>query len=60
VKRLGCLKSHTRDKGLSVTSYLGTPFHFITGHAFTGEFTQRFYPHTQDHMTCPCGTPCKP
>jgi hypothetical protein len=35
-----------------------TLFRFITGHAFTGEFTQRFYPqHTQDDVACPCGEP---
>jgi len=31
---------------------------YITGHAFTGEYTQRFYPlHTQEQIECPCGTP---
>ena len=35
-----------------------TFYRFITGHAFTGEYTQRFYPlHTQDQLACPCGEP---
>jgi hypothetical protein len=35
-----------------------TLLRFITGHAFTGEHTQRFYPpHTQDDIACPCGEP---
>ena len=35
-----------------------TLFRYITGHAFTGEYTQRFYPpHTQDDIACPCGEP---
>jgi len=29
---------------------------FITGHAFTGEYTQRFFPqHTQEQVACQCG-----
>jgi hypothetical protein len=35
-----------------------TFYRFVTGHAFTGEYTQRFYPlHTQDQIACPCGEP---
>ena len=35
-----------------------TLYRFMTGHAFTGEYTQRFYPlHTQDQIACPCGEP---
>jgi len=35
-----------------------TLYRFITGHAFTGEYTQRFYPrHTPDQVACPCGSP---
>ena len=35
-----------------------TLYHFITGHAFTGEYTQRFYPlHTSEQVACPCGEP---
>jgi hypothetical protein len=31
---------------------------YATGHAFTGEYTQRFYPpHTQEQISCPCGNP---
>ncbi|KAH9952378.1 hypothetical protein BGW80DRAFT_1174851, partial [Lactifluus volemus] len=27
-----------------------------TGHAFTGEYTQRFFPrHTPEHIACQCG-----
>ena len=37
---------------------LSTFYRFVTGHAFTGEYTQRFYPqHTQEQITCPCGAP---
>ncbi len=33
-----------------------TLFRFITGHAFTGEYTQRFFEnHTPDQLTCQCG-----
>ena len=29
---------------------------FITGHAFTGEYTQRFFPqHTPEQVACQCG-----
>ncbi|KAI0266579.1 hypothetical protein BGY98DRAFT_939093 [Russula aff. rugulosa BPL654] len=29
-------------------------------HAFTGEYTKRFYPpHTQEQIACPCGDHCK-
>ena len=35
-----------------------TLYRFITGHAFTGEYTQRFFPqHTHDQIACPCGEP---
>ena len=35
-----------------------TFYRFVTGHAFTGEYTQRFYPlHTQEQLACPCGEP---
>ena len=34
-----------------------TLYRFITGHAFTGEYTRRFYPpHTPEQVACPCGT----
>jgi hypothetical protein len=33
-------------------------YRFITGHAFTGEYTQHFFPlHTSDQITCPCSAP---
>ena len=35
-----------------------TFYRFVTGHAFTGEYTQRFYPlYTQDQLACQCGEP---
>ena len=35
-----------------------TFYRFITGHAFTGEYTQRFFPqHTPDQIACQCGVP---
>jgi hypothetical protein len=35
-----------------------TFYRFVTGHAFVGEYTQRFFPqHTQDQIACPCGEP---
>jgi hypothetical protein len=35
-----------------------TVLRYITAHAFTGEYTQRFYPpHTQEQIACPCGKP---
>jgi hypothetical protein len=35
-----------------------TLYRFITGHAFTGEYTQRFYPpHTPEQVACQCGEP---
>ena len=35
-----------------------TFYRFVTGHAFTGEYTQRFFPpHTQEQLACPCGEP---
>jgi Reverse transcriptase (RNA-dependent DNA polymerase) len=33
-----------------------TFYRFITGHAFTGEYTQRFFPqHTPEQVACQCG-----
>jgi hypothetical protein len=33
-------------------------YRFITGHAFTGEYTQRFFPqHTPEQIACQCGEP---
>lgn len=33
-----------------------TLYRFITGHAFTGEYTRRFFPqHTQEQVACQCG-----
>jgi hypothetical protein len=35
-----------------------TFYRFITGHAFTGEYTQRFFPqHTPDQVACQCDAP---
>jgi hypothetical protein len=35
-----------------------TFYRLITGHAFTGEYTQWFYaPHTPEQIACPCGEP---
>ena len=35
-----------------------TFYHIITGHAFTGAYTQHFFPpHTPEQITCPCGEP---
>jgi hypothetical protein len=35
-----------------------TLYRFITGHAFTGEYTQRFFPqHTLEQIACQCGEP---
>jgi hypothetical protein len=35
-----------------------TFYRFITGHAFIGEYTQRFFPqHTPDQVACQCGEP---
>ena len=35
-----------------------TLYRFITGHAFTGEYTQRFFPlHTAQQIACQCGEP---
>ena len=35
-----------------------TLLRYITGHAFTGEYTKRFYPlHTQEQIACSCGEP---
>ena len=35
-----------------------TFYRTITGHAFTGAYTARFFPlHTQDQAACPCGEP---
>jgi hypothetical protein len=41
----------------SRTTYC-TLYCVITGHAFTGEYTQCFYKqHTPEQVTCPCGEP---
>ncbi|KAI0005579.1 hypothetical protein BJV74DRAFT_234657 [Russula compacta] len=33
-------------------------YRIITGHAFIGSYTQRFYPnHTPDQVACQCGEP---
>jgi hypothetical protein len=35
-----------------------TFYRFTTGHAFTGDYTRRFYPlHTPEQVACPCGEP---
>jgi hypothetical protein len=35
-----------------------TLYRIITGHAFTGAYTQRFYnQHTPEQIACPCGEP---
>jgi ribonuclease HI len=35
-----------------------TFYRMVTGHAFVGEYTQRFYPqHTPDQIACQCGEP---
>jgi hypothetical protein len=35
-----------------------TLYRFITGHAFTGEYTKRFFPqHTPEQIACQCGEP---
>ena len=35
-----------------------TLYWVITGHAFIGAYTQRFYPqHTREQVACPCGEP---
>jgi ribonuclease HI len=35
-----------------------TLYCFITGHAFTGEYTKRFFPqHTPEQIACQCGEP---
>jgi Reverse transcriptase (RNA-dependent DNA polymerase)/Endonuclease-reverse transcriptase len=35
-----------------------TFYRIITGHAFIGAYTQRFFPqHTPDQVACPCGEP---
>jgi hypothetical protein len=35
-----------------------TLYRVITGHAFIGSYTQRFFPqHTQEQVACPCGEP---
>ncbi|KAI0262661.1 hypothetical protein BGY98DRAFT_1086401 [Russula aff. rugulosa BPL654] len=48
----------TRPKAKFKRLTHATLYRFITGHAFTGEYTQRFYPqHTPDQVACPCGSP---
>jgi hypothetical protein len=55
------LNGHNRDQDTKAKfSRLthSTLLRYITGHAFTGEYTQRFYPlHTQEQIACPCGEP---
>jgi hypothetical protein len=55
-------RAHTRtdetppDKFSRLTH--STLYRFITGHAFTGEYTRRFFPqHTQEQIACQCGEP---
>ena len=37
---------------------LCTLYRIITGHAFVGAYTQRFFPqHTEEQVACPCGEP---
>jgi len=37
---------------------ISTLYHFITGHAFVGAFTQRFFPqHTPEQVACQWGEP---
>jgi hypothetical protein len=53
-------KNTPGDEPLAKFSRLtcSTFYRFITGHAFTGEYTQRFFPlHTQDQIRCQCGAP---
>jgi hypothetical protein len=39
-------------------STISTMYRVITGHAFTGAYTQRFYPdHSPEQIACPCGEP---
>jgi ribonuclease HI len=43
-----------KDKFTRLTH--STFYRVITGHAFTGEYTQRFFPlHTQEQIACQCG-----
>ena len=56
--------AHTRDssKGDNAVKFSrlthSTLYRLITGHAFTGEYTQRFFPqHTPDQIACQCGEP---
>ena len=45
-----------RDKVKFSRLTYSTLLRFITGHAFTGEYTKRFYPrHTREQIACPCG-----
>jgi hypothetical protein len=42
----------------SARKYCCTLYRLATGHAFTGEYTQRFYSHhTPEQIACPCGEP---
>ncbi|KAI0279245.1 hypothetical protein BC826DRAFT_1081479 [Russula brevipes] len=39
-------------------STICTMYRIITGHAFTGAYTQRFYPnHSLEQIACQCGEP---
>jgi hypothetical protein len=45
-----------RDKFLHLTH--ATLYHFATGHAFVGAYTQRFHPrHMPEQVACLCGEP---
>ena len=53
---------HARDQEATKAKFSrlthSTLIRFITGHAFTGEYTKRFYPHhTQEQIACSCGEP---
>jgi hypothetical protein len=52
-----CPRDQELKAKFSRTTYV-TMLRYVTGHAFTGEYTQRFYPpHTQEQIACPCGNP---
>jgi hypothetical protein len=51
-------RPHPVFQAKSSRKTLCTLFRIITGHAFTGSFTERFYPrHTPEQIACLCGTP---
>ena len=48
---------HTNTVKFSCSTH-STLYRFITGHAFTREYTQRFFrQHTQEQIACQCGKP---